>query len=219
MWIEFVPMSMAAMRRAVEIFAVTSLRIYTASRKTQRGTLRIEAMKSCGIAVLLTVFACSAFAQVTPAAGYTPPDDSRKFNIGATIFADYTYQESPEISDVDKNNVKFSTFQVTRAYINVTGQLNHLLAFRITPDIARETNTASSVSGSQVFRVKYAYGQFNLDDWTTHGSWVRFGVHQTPYLDYTENIYRYRFQGQIFPERTGFLSASDAGFSGHWNFP
>ena len=176
-------------------------------------------MKSSGIAVLLVVIASTAAAQITPAAGSTPPDDSRKFNIGATIFADYTYQESPEISDVDKNSVKLSSFNVSRAYINITGQLNHLLAFRITPDIARETNAASSVSGSQVFRVKYAYGQFNLDDWTTHGSWVRFGVHQTPYVDYTETIYRYRFQGQIFAERNGFVSSADAGLSGHWNFP
>src|SRR2546430_17596731 len=102
-------------------------------------------MKSSGIAIVLAVFACSGFAQA--------PDDSRKFNLGATIFADFTYQESPEISDVDKNNVKFSTFQVTRGYINFTGQLNHLLAFRITPDISRETNSARSLSGSQAFQI------------------------------------------------------------------
>ena len=171
------------------------------------------------LTALCTALSTGAYAQVTPAAGYTPPDDTRKFNIGATIFADYTYQESPQITDVDKNSVKFSHFQVTRAYINVTGQLNHLFRFRITPDVSRETSTTSSLSGSQIFRLKYAYGQFNLDDWTTHGSWLRLGVQQTPYMDYTEGIYRYRFQGTIFPERTGFLSASDAGFSGHWNFP
>jgi hypothetical protein len=168
---------------------------------------------------LAAALATSAYAQVTPAAGYTPPDDTRKFNIGATIFADYTYQESPEIQDVNKNNAKLSQFQVTRAYINVTGQLNHLLAFRITPDVARETSTTPALSGSQLFRLKYAYGQFNLDDWTTHGSWLRFGVQQTPYVDYFEGIYRYRFQGTIFPERVGLISSADAGFSGHWNFP
>ncbi len=171
------------------------------------------------LTALCTALSTGAYAQVTPAAGYTPPDDTRKFNIGATIFADYTYQESPQITDVDKNSVKFSQFQVTRAYINVTGQLNHLFQFRITPDVSRETSTTSSLSGSQIFRLKYAYGQFNLDDWTTHGSWLRLGVQQTPYMDYIEGIYRYRFQGTIFPERTGFLSSADAGFSGHWNFP
>ncbi|PYQ49392.1 MAG: hypothetical protein DMF59_13735, partial [Acidobacteria bacterium] len=143
---------------------------------------------STGLALtaLCTALATGAYAQVTPAAGYTPPDDSRKFNVGATIFADYTYQDSPKITDADKNSVNFSQFQVTRAYINITGQLNHLLFFRITPDVARETSTGATLSGSQLFRLKYAYGQFNLDDWTTHGSWLRFGVHQTPYADYTE---------------------------------
>ncbi len=160
-----------------------------------------------------------AFAQVTPAAGYTPPDDTPKINVGATIFADYTYQDSPDAKDADGHNVNFNQFNVTRAYINVTGNLNHYLAFRITPDVARETGTGSSLNGSLDFRVKYAYGQLNLDDWTTHGSWVRFGIQQTPYLDYTEGIYRYRFQGTMFPERVGLFASADAGVSGHWNFP
>jgi hypothetical protein len=169
-----------------------------------------------GVCAWLTV---SALAQVTPAGGYTPPDDTPKLNVGATIFGDYTYQQSPQIQDVDKNNVKLSSFNIARAYINITGNLNHYLAFRITPDISRETSANSSLSGSQEYRLKYAYGQFNLDDWTTRGSWVRLGVQQTPYLDYTEGIYRYRFQGAIFPDREGYLSSSDAGFSGHYNFP
>ena len=38
-------------------------------------------------------------AQVTPAAGYTPPDDNPSFKVGATIFGDYTYQESPTARD------------------------------------------------------------------------------------------------------------------------
>jgi hypothetical protein len=161
----------------------------------------------------------SAVAQVTPAAGYTPPDDTPKFNIGATIFADFTYQDSPKTKDADGNNINPSAFNVSRAYINVTGNLNHYLAFRITPDVARETGSGSSLNGSLDFRVKYAYGQLNLDDWTTHGSWVRFGIQQTPYLDYTEGIYRYRFQGTMFPERVGLFASADAGVSGHWNFP
>src|SRR5256885_1221730 len=131
-----------------------------------------------------------ASAQVTPAAGYTPPDDTPSFKVGSTIFADYT--SGNRINDA---------FNVSRAYINVTGNLNHYLAFRVTPDITRETGSGSSLNGSLTFRLKYAYAQLNLDDWTTHGSWVRFGIHQTPYMDYTETIYRYRFQGTIFMER------------------
>jgi hypothetical protein len=165
--------------------------------------------------------ALAAAAQVTPAGAPTPakPDDTPSFKIGTTIFGDFTYVDSPKTIDVNGNAVNQSSFNVTRAYINLTGNLNHLIAFRVTPDVARETSATPALSGSQVFRLKYAYAQFNLDDWTTRGSWVRFGVQQTPYVDYTETIYRYRFQGQIFAERVGYVTSSDAGLSGHYNLP
>lgn len=177
-------------------------------------------MKKLSFAAVLTaLFAVAASAQVTPAAGYTPPDDTPKVNVGITIFGDYTFQDSPKAKDADGNNINPSSFNISRAYINVTGNLNHLFAFRITPDVSRETSTTASLSGSQLFRLKYAYGQFNLDDWATHGSWVRFGVQQTPYLDYTEGIYRYRFQGTMFPERVGLISSADAGLSARYVLP
>ena len=34
-------------------------------------------------------------------------------------------------------------------------------------------------------------------------------MQQTPYVDFAEGIYRYRFQGTIFAEREGFLTSSD----------
>ena len=170
------------------------------------------------LAALFLTAAVSAFAQVTPAAGSTPPDDTPAFKVGAVIFGDYIYTQSPRTTDSDGNLVHPSSFNITRAYINVTGNLNHRIAFRITPDIARETGSGPTLSGSQVFRLKFAFGQFNLDDWTTKGSWVRLGIQQTPYVDYTETIYRYRFQGPIFVDRAGFVSSSDAGLSGHYNF-
>ncbi len=101
----------------------------------------------------------------------------------------------------------------------MTGNISHSIAFRITPDITRETGVGSSLNGSYTFRLKYAYAQWNLDDHMTKGSWARFGLQQTPYLDYSEGIYRYRFQGTIFAEREGFLSSSDAGASFHYNLP
>ena len=177
-------------------------------------TLRLRALF---VTVFLTA-AVSAFAQITPAAGSTPPDDTPSFKIGTVIFGDYTYGQSPRTSDSDGNAVHPSSFNITRAYINFTGNLNHRIAFRVTPDIARETGSGPTLTGSQVFRLKYAFGQFNLDDWITKGSWVRLGVQQTPYIDYTEAIYRYRFQGPIFVDRAGFMTASDAGLSGHYNF-
>jgi hypothetical protein len=160
-----------------------------------------------------------AWAQVTPAAAKTPPDDTPSVKVGGTIFTDFTYTDKPTIADADGNRVHQSQFNVARAYINVTGNLSHLVAFRITPDVTRESGTGSSLAGSLTFRLKYAFGQLNLDDWLTHGSWVRLGVQQTPFIDFMEGIYRYRFQGNLFVEREGFMTSSDFALSSHVNFP
>src|ERR1051325_8034728 len=80
------------------------------------------------LALLALFIALNAFSQ-------TKPDDTPKFNIGAVIYADYTYVASPETLDADGNTLHSSSFNVTRAYINITGNLNHRISFRITPDI------------------------------------------------------------------------------------
>ncbi len=174
-----------------------------------------------GIFTAAVIFAgpVSAMAQVTPAAGYVPPDDTPTIKVGTTIFADYTVQQKPKTLDADGNEVTFSSFNVARAYINVTGNISHLIAFRVTPDITREAGTGSSLSGSQTFRLKYAYGQFNLDDWMNKGTWVRFGMQQTPWVDFMESLWRYRFQGTILEDREGYLSSSDTGVSFRYNLP
>jgi len=176
-----------------------------------------------------------ARAQVTPAAGYTAPDDTPSYKVGTVIYADYTYVDEPTALDADLNVIHPSGFNVTRAYINVTGNINHLISFRVTPDITRLTTTntglgpgekvTTSLDGSLTFRLKYAFGQFNFDNSISKGSWARFGLQQTPYIDWLEGVYRYRFQGTIFVEREGpllsggFLSSSDFGLSFHYNFP
>lgn len=168
-------------------------------------------------AVLASTVATAA-AQVTPAAGYVPPDDTPSVRVGGTIFVDYTAQTEPKITDADGNTVTANSFNVGRAYLNITGQINHVVAFRITPDITRETGTGSALNGSLTYRLKYAYAQFNMDDWMTRGSYARFGMQQTPFVDFMEGLYRYRFQGTIFEERDGFMSSSDAGASFHYQF-
>jgi len=183
-------------------------------------------------AVLLIVAAliwpAAAIAQVTPAAGYTPPDDTPSIRLGMTLYPLYTVQTTPETTDAAGNTIHRNSFDVARAYINITGNLSHIVAFRITPDITRESGLLSlsapnSVSSdSLVFRIKYAYGQFNLDDWMTRGSWIRLGIQQTPWVDFEEGIYRYRFQGTVFAERIPLptaMTSSDAGVSFHYNLP
>ena len=164
------------------------------------------------------------------------PKEEAFFKVGVTIFADYTYQGAPKVTDADKNSVHLSSFEVRRAYINVTGNVSDWVSYRITPDVAArfaETVTVTpppgvtppavvvttNFDGSAVIRLKYAFGQVNFDKLTTHGTWVRIGQQQTPFADFMEGIYRYRFQGTIFEEREGYLSSSDVGLSGRLVFP
>jgi hypothetical protein len=112
---------------------------------------------------------------------------------------------------VDGNRITPNAFNIARSYLNVTGQISRVVAFRVTPDIARESGAGSSLSGSYTFRLKYAYAQFNLDDWVGRGSFARFGMQQTPWIDFIDSVYRYRFQGPTMEDREGILSSSDVG--------
>jgi hypothetical protein len=148
------------------------------------------------------LFALPLAAQSAPASN----TDTPSYRIGATIFGDYTWQEEPATVD---------GFHLGRGYINFTGNLNRRLNFRITPDVVREVGS----SNTYTVRMKYAIAQLNLDEWTTKGSWVRLGIQQTPYVEYVESFYRYRFQGQVLAGREGFLNSSDLGFSSRLIFP
>jgi len=55
------------------------------------------------------------FAQVTPAASLTPPDDTPSITLGVTLYTDYTYQDSPQIENADGNTINPNQFNVTRA--------------------------------------------------------------------------------------------------------
>lgn len=171
-------------------------------------------------ALILGGLASPAAAQTPPPApAQKPAEDTPSIRIGAVLFADYTVTQKPKGTDADGNEITPNAFNVGRAYINVTGSISRLISFRITPDIARESGSGSSLSGSQTFRLKYAYAQFNLDQWMSRGTWVRLGMQQTPWVDFEEGVYRYRFQGTIFADREGFLSSSDVGASFRYSFP
>src|SRR5881409_3798785 len=103
-----------------------------------RGVLRTVA----GFAVVVGALGVGrAFAQVTPAAGYTPPDDTPAIKVGTTIFTDYTYTDEPTSTDADGNTFNPASFNVTRAYLNLTGSISHNVSFRVTSDVSRLTTT------------------------------------------------------------------------------
>lgn len=167
---------------------------------------------------LLLLLAAGAFGQ-TPTPAPAVDNDKPSWKFGATIFGDYTWQDSPTTLDANGDRIHPGAFNITRAYLNFTGNVNRRIGFRITPDVARESGSGASLAGSQELRLKYAFVQVVLDPWLSKGSWARAGVQQTPFLDYTEGIYGYRFQGTLFPERVGAIGSSDAGVSLRYALP
>src|SRR5262245_38674715 len=130
--------------------------------------------------------------------------------VGGTIFAEYVFNREPMDKDAAGNPIHKNSFEMRRAYLNLTGSISDLVSYRVTPDVASRqatttnslppgTSISSNLDGSLTIRLKYAYGQVNFDRWAaTKGMWVRFGQQQTPYVDFLEGIYRYRFEGTIF---------------------
>ena len=90
-------------------------------------------------------------------------------------------------------------FDVTRAYLNINAQVSQNVRFRFTPDIRRVTD--GSLAGTLTVRVKYTFAQF--DNLVNERSWVRFGMHQTPWLDFEESINRYRVREPFFRSAKG----------------
>lgn len=177
--------------------------------------LLVVRLQTVGLALALC--AAPAAAQDAPAKPPAPAFPSVKVSI--TLFTDYTITQKPKTTDTDGNAITLHAFQVTRSYINVTGNLSRRVAFRLTPDITRETGAGSSLAGSYTFRLKYAYAQFNLDEIMTAGSYARLGMQDTPWVSFMDGIYRYRFQGPTFSDREGFLSSADIGASFRYVFP
>jgi hypothetical protein len=93
-------------------------------------------------------------------------------------------------------------FDVTRAYVNVTGRFDHGISSRVTADLYRDTD------GSLAYRLKYAYL-----GWQPDGSiaTLKFGMLNTPFVGWEESLWNYRMQGTIPMDRAGYLTSSDIG--------
>src|ERR1051326_9573917 len=73
--------------------------------RKQGGFLQMK-IRSVLAAALCALLAAAASAQVTPAAGYTPPDDPPSFKVSATHFREYTYPDPPATAHVHGNRLK-----------------------------------------------------------------------------------------------------------------
>ncbi|MBI1822333.1 MAG: hypothetical protein HY036_02095 [Nitrospirae bacterium] len=92
-------------------------------------------------------------------------------------------------------------FHFTRAYITAKQKINDDLMVRFTYD-EKDGYTGRAF-------VKYVYGDYSY----MPGQKVRFGLGHTPWIDFEEGLYPYRFLGQVFSDFQGAQSSSDTGVS------
>ena len=78
-----------------------------------------RASLAAAIGALLGARSLPAHAQVTPAAGYVPPDDKPSVRVGFTLFADYTYQDSPTATNADGSTYNPNSFVFSR-YVDMS---------------------------------------------------------------------------------------------------
>jgi hypothetical protein len=139
--------------------------------------------------------ALTAILALGGAVGAAAQQTTPQVTVGGVVYAQYLYQ----LKDTANH---YNAFDVTRAYVNVMGKFSGGLSTRVTSDIYRAADS------STVIRLKYAYLA-----WTPDGSHLtyRFGLTQTPWIDYEEALWDYRMQGPIALDRNGLLASSDFG--------
>lgn len=100
-------------------------------------------------------------------------------------------------------------FEISRAYLTLAGRISERVTARLTTDAIREGDAELEI------RLKYAFIGYTIP-----GSRVvaRFGLTQTPVVEFEEALWEHRMQGSVPADRLRFLSSADAGLAldGAW---
>lgn len=134
------------------------------------------------------------------------PPGLKDLSIGTLVYL--SYQNGNTSSGEDYNQ-----FRIKRGYIDIRKTITPYFSARVTPDVFQDA------AGDLALRLKYAYGQFN---WNWGGliqkPHVEFGVAHMPWLDFEEQINRFRMQDTMFMERNGLFNSADIGVFFGGNF-
>jgi hypothetical protein len=127
-------------------------------------------------------------------------------SVTGVVYTQYQYSDAPIAAK--------STFDMTRAYVNVLGRFANGINTRVTLDIIPSATT------NQVYRLKYAYAAWTP---TRSNLTYKLGMIHTPFVDWEEQLWDYRMQGAIAVDRNPLggpstMTAADigVGVDGHW---
>jgi hypothetical protein len=143
-----------------------------------------------------------------PAAAQSQNPQAPQVTVGGVVYGQYLYQLKDSLGAGNQNQ-----FSIQRAYINVLGRFAGGLSTRVTVDIAQPGTAGTN---NQLVRLKYAFLAWTP---TRSNLTYKFGLVQTPYIDWEETLWDYRMQGPIAVDRNGYMSSADvgAGVDGRWN--
>lgn len=145
-----------------------------------------------GVASLLVLISATAGAQAP----------GRTVRVSGLIYGSWTADLGPGAEGANR-------FEVNRAYLTLSGALSERVSARMTTDAIREGAEELEI------RLKYAFVTYRP---ARSAMAVRFGLTQTPYVEFEEGVWGYRMQGSIPADRLRYLSSSDLGVAvdGRW---
>ena len=128
------------------------------------------------------------------------PPALKGFKFGTTIYAEWNNKTTDNAPSTNQ-------FNLNRAYITLTKDVNDWLGMNITTDLFNSVDPNDSRDGLQL-RLKYAYANISL-----FGTTSQIGLIPTPSDAYDSAIWPYRVQGQNLWDGQGIQSTSDFGLS------
>lgn len=141
--------------------------------------------------------------------------------------------------------LNYNQFDIERVYFNIKSQLSAATKLRVTTDIYRNAAYPANAGAAQTIavkdsagktignvtipgaaaatsyyngltaRLKYAYFDWSASDDLS----FRMGMQQTPWYEFSEEVWKYRGVQQTAADKNKFLSSADLGFSATYLLP
>ncbi|OPY93094.1 MAG: hypothetical protein A4E73_00466 [Syntrophaceae bacterium PtaU1.Bin231] len=128
------------------------------------------------------------------------PPALKGFKFGTTIYGEWNNRTTDNAGSTN-------AFNLNRAYLTLTKDVNEWLAMNVTADLFTSVDPDDNRNGLEL-RLKYAYANLNF-----FGTNTQLGMIPTPSDSYDSAIWPYRAQGPNFFDGQGILSTSDLGVS------
>jgi hypothetical protein len=142
-------------------------------------------------------------ALATPVGAQAPADSAERPTVRIRTYLRYGY----ELEGSRKN---FNEFNIDRLYVEFHTRLWRHGRFRATLEGGDLRETGGTNTPLAVV-TKHLY--FEAQDLLFRSSYLRFGLTDLPWVAYEEDLWGYRLQGTVFPDRSGYLTSTDLGIA------